>query len=255
MNIDEHAIVSPDAKLGNNVCVGPFSIIESDVTIGEGTAIASNALIAAGSRIGKNCQIFHSAVIGTIPQDLKFEGEYTTVKVGDNTVIREFCTVNRGTIDLGETVVGSNCLLMTYSHVAHDCIIGDNVILANSVNMGGHVTIDDFAIVGGLVPIHQFVRIGRHSFIGGGFRVDKNVPPYILAAGNPLKYMGLNSLGLRRRKFSRDILSKIKSTYKTIYQSGLNKSQALDQIKPEAENTPEVMEVYNFLLNSERGFI
>lgn len=255
MNIDQRAIVSPDAKLGNNVRVGPFSIIESDVIIGEGAVIASSVLIASGSRIGENCRIFHSAVIGTIPQDLKFEGEYTTVSIGNNTIIREFCTINRGTADLGTTTVGSDCLLMAYSHVAHDCILGDNVILANAVNMAGHVKIDESAIVGGMVPIHQFVHIGKHTFIGGGFRVDKDVPPYILAAGQPLGYMGLNSLGLRRRKFSRDTLSKIKSAYKIIYQSDLNMSQALAKIKTDAENTPEVMDIYSFLLSSGRGSI
>lgn len=255
MNIDKHAIVSPEAEIDDNVTVGPFSVIESDVHIGAGTTIGSNALIAAGSRIGKNCNVFHGVVIGTIPQDLKFEGEYSTCQIGDRTVIREYCTINRGTKESDTTTVGPNCLIMAYVHIAHDCVIGDSVILANAVNMAGHVSIDDFAIIGGVVPIHQFVRIGKHSFIGGGFRVDKDVPPYILAAGQPLKYVGLNSVGLRRRKFSREQLRKIKSAYKAIYFSDKNTSQALEYLKKNEEQTSELEEIYHFVKNSDRGII
>lgn len=255
MNIDKNAVVSPDAELADDVEVGPFSIIDSDVQIGSGTTIASSVLIAPGTRIGKNCRIFHSAVIGTIPQDLKFEGEYTTVWIGDGTVVREFCTINRGTKDLNKTEVGSNCLLMAYVHVAHDCVIGENVILANAVNMAGHVSVDDNAIVGGIVPIHQFVRIGKHTFIGGGFRVDKDVPPYILAADQPLSYKGLNVVGLRRGKFDRKTIAAIKSAYKIIYLSNFNRTQALERLKPVADKTPEVMEIYNFVQGSNRGII
>jgi UDP-N-acetylglucosamine acyltransferase len=253
--IDSHAIVSPKAELAGDVEVGPFTIIEPDVIIDSGSRLASCALIASGTRIGKNCTIFHSTVIGTVPQDLKFEGEYTTVQIGDNTIIREFCTVNRGTKSTGQTIIGSNCLLMTYSHVAHDCHIGNNVILANSVNLAGHIIIEDYVAIGGVVPIHQFVRIGKHSFIGGGFRVDRDVPPYILAAGYPLKYMGLNVVGLRRRNFSSETIAAIKSTYRIIYQSNLNRSQALEQIKNSKLKTPEIDDIYYFISQSERGII
>jgi len=253
--IDSRAVVSPKAEIAEDVEIGPFSIIEADVIIESGTRISSCSLIASGSRIGKNCSISHGAVIGTLPQDLKFGGEYTTVQIGENTVIREFCTINRGTKATHITFVGSHCLLMIYSHIAHDCHIGNNVILANSVNMGGHVVIEDYVIVGGVVPIHQFVRIGKHSFIGGGFRVDRDVPPYILAAGYPLKYMGLNIVGLKRRNFSKESLAAIKSAYRLIYQANLNRSQALEQIKNSDLKTPEVDDIYNFIINSERGII
>lgn len=255
MKIHKYAIVSSDAEIEAEVSVGPFTVVESDVQIGSGTIIDSNVLIAPGSRIGKNCHIFHGAVIGTIPQDLKFEGEYTTLKIGDHTTIREYCTINRGTKESGTTIVGSNCLLMAYVHIAHDCVIGSNVILANAVNMAGHVSIDDYATVGGIVPIHQFVRIGKHSFIGGGFRVDKDVPPYILAAGQPLKYMNLNIVGLRRRNFPRELINKIKSVYKLIYQSNMNTSQALELLKNEQEQIPELKEIYQFIEKSDRGII
>ena len=255
MQIDKYAVVSPDAEIDSDVIIGPFSVIQSDVQIGSGTIIDSNVLIAPGSRSGKNCHIFHGAVIGTIPQDLKFEGEYTTLKIGDYTTIREFCTLNRGTKESGTTIVGSNCLIMSYVHIAHDCVIGNNVILANVVNMAGHVSIDDYVIIGGIVPIHQFVRIGKHSFIGGGFRVDRDVPPYILAAGQPLKYMSLNNVGLRRRNFPRELINKIKSAYKLIYQSNMNTSQALEILKSNEEQIPEIKEIYQFIEKSNRGII
>ncbi len=255
MEIDKRAIVSPDAEIADDVIIGPYSIIESDVKIGSGTRIESCAVIASGSRIGKNCRIFHSAVIGTIPQDLKFEGEYTTVQIGDGTIIREFCTINRGSKVLNTTIVGSNCLIMAYAHIAHDCVIGNNVIIANAVNMGGHVSIDDFASVGGVVAIHQFVRIGKHSFVGGGFRAIQDVPPYILAAGYPLNFEGLNVVGLRRKKIGRETLSILKNAYKIIYQSGLNTSQALEKIKNIEKQTPELKYIYDFISNSIRGII
>ena len=255
MRIDKRAIVSHDAELADDVTVGSFTIIEPDVHIDSGTSIASNVLIAQGSRVGKNCHIFHGAVIGTIPQDLKFKGEYTTVHIEDKTIVREYCTINRGTAESEKTIVGSQCLLMAYVHIAHDCVIGNNVILANAVNMAGHVSIDDYATVGGMVPIHQFVHIGKHSFIGGGFRVDKDVPPYILAAGNPLKYTGLNSIGLRRRQFSKETMAQIKSAYKVIYHSNMNTSQAIEQVKSDGKQTPEINEICQFIENSSRGII
>ncbi|MFC1477421.1 acyl-ACP--UDP-N-acetylglucosamine O-acyltransferase [candidate division KSB1 bacterium] len=255
MRIDERAVIHPEASLADDIHVGPFSIIEQDVIIESGTKIESNVVIASGSRIGQNCRIFPGAVIGTIPQDLKFEGELTTVHIGNNTTVREYCTINRGTKESGKTVVGDDCLLMAYVHVAHDCVLGDHVILANAVNMAGHVSIDDWVIIGGLVPIHQFVRIGTHAFIGGGFRVDKDVPPYVMAAGQPLEYKGLNSIGLRRRNFSPALREKIKSVYRTIYRQGLNKSQALEQLGAEAEEVPEIQEIYRFIKGSERGLM
>jgi UDP-N-acetylglucosamine acyltransferase len=255
VRIDPNAIVDNSAEIGDEVEIGPFSIIESDVIIGSGTKIASNVLIASGTRIGNNCEIHHGAVLGTIPQDLKFQGEKTTLAVGDNTVIREYATLNRGTQNRGKTVVGQNCLIMAYAHVAHDCLIGNHVILANAVNMAGHVTIDDYANIGGLVPIHQFVRVGAHTFVGGGYRIPKDIPPYILASGEPLAYAGLNTVGLTRRGFSSETLKNIKKAYRILYKSNLNVSQALEQIKTELELTPEIQNIIEFVESSDRGII
>ncbi len=249
------AIVDPRAELGENVEIGPYAVIEENVVIGDGTWIGPHVLVARGARIGRNCKIHKGAVLGTEPQDLKFEGEETTLEIGDNTVIREFCTLNRGTKDRWKTRIGSNCLLMAYVHVAHDCILGDNLILANAVNMGGHVVIGDYAGIGGMVPIHQFVRIGRHAFIGGGYRVPKDVPPFILAAGEPLRYAGVNRVGLRRRGFSSESIDRIRDVYRIIYQSNLNVSQALMRIKDEFPLEGEVKEVVEFIETSERGIV
>lgn len=249
------AIVDKNAELHESVQVGPFSIIEADVIIDAGTTISSNTVLSSGTRIGKNCRIFNGAVLGTVPQDLKFGDEKTTLEIGDNTTIREFCTLNRGTEHSFKTVVGSNCLFMSYVHVAHDCIIGNNVILANAVNMAGHVQIEDYVGIGGMDPIHQFVRIGRHSFLGGGRRVDRDVPPYILAAGDPMTYEGLNSIGLRRRGFDKDVLMQLKRVYRTIYRSNLNVTQALTKIKEEFELIPEIKVVIEFIESSKRGII
>lgn len=254
-HIHQTAIVDPDASLGKNVVVGPYAIIEKNTVIGDGTAIASHALIASGSRIGADCRIAHGAVVGTVPQDLKFDGEETLLSIGDRTTIREFATLNRGTVDHGETTVGSDCLIMAYAHVAHDCVIGNHVILANSVNLAGHVTIDDYAIVGGMTPVHQFVHIGQHVFIGGGFRVPKDVPPYILAGNEPLRFTGLNSVGLRRRNFAPEVIVKLKQTYRTLFRSGLNVSQALEKLSSEPDMIPEVKAVIDFIKNSQRGII
>lgn len=255
IQIDAKAVVNKAAEIGDHVSIGPFSIIEDNVTIGSGTKIASHVLIAAGTRIGKNCQIYHGAVLGTIPQDQKFQGEETTLEVGDGTVVREFATLNRGTQDRWKTIIGRNALIMAYVHVAHDCIIGNHVILANSVNMAGHVVIEDYANIGGLVPIHQFVRIGTHAFIGGGYRIHKDVPPYIMASGEPLSYGGLNTIGLTRRGFANETLVNIKKAYKILYKSNLNVSQALAKIKTEVESTPEVQNIIKFVENSQRGII
>ena len=254
-NIHPTAIVDPKAELGDGVTVGPYAIIQGDVIIGENTQIDSHVLIHSGTRMGKKCRVSKGAVLGTDPQDLKYAGEKTTLEIGDETTIREFCTLNRGSAHRFKTEIGSNCLLMAYVHVAHDCIIGDNVILANAINMGGHVTIESYAAVGGMSPIHQFVKIGSHAFIGGGLRVNKDVPPYILAAGEPIRYAGINRVGLTRKGFPSEILEKIRQAYKLVYRSGLNVTQAVQKIKEAEELIPEVEKIVNFIEASERGII
>ena len=253
--IDSHAIVSPKAQLGENVSVGPFSIIEPDVIIGDGTSIASHTLIAHGTRIGKECAIHHGAVLGTIPQDLKFHGEMTTLEIGDHTVIREYATLNRGTHERNKTNVGSHCFLMAYSHIAHDCSIGNHVILANAVNMGGHVQIEDNVVIGGIVAIHQFSHIGCHAMIGGGFRVTKDVPPYVLAGSEPLSFNGLNIIGMKRRNFTQKTIDMVESAYKFIYASQLNVSQAIEKIKSDLPLTEEIKHIVDFNEKSKRGII
>jgi UDP-N-acetylglucosamine acyltransferase len=255
MKIHKTAIVFPKAEIGNNVEIGPYSIIENDVVIQDNTKILSNVLIASGTRIDKNCKIFHGAVLGTIPQDLKFAGEKTTLEIGSDTVIREYATLNRGTVDRRKTVIGSNCFIMAYAHIAHDCMIGNNVIIANAVNMAGHITIEDYVGIGGMVPIHQFVKIGTQTFIGGGYRVPKDVPPYILAAGEPLRYAGLNSVGLNRRGIRKDVQSALKKAYRYIYRSNLNLNEALDKIEQEIDPFDEIKHLVSFIKHSERGII
>ena len=249
------ALIDPKAELADDVEVGPFTIIEHDVQIDSGTVIGPDVLLAHGARIGKNVVIHKGAVIATVPQDLKFGQEITQAYVGDRTTVREYVTINRGTVNRGKTTIGSDCLLMTYSHVAHDCDVEDKVILANSVNLAGHVHIEESVIIGGLVPLHQFVRVGRHSFIAGGTRVPKDVPPYILAANEPLRYSGLNSIGLRRRGFSAETMAAVKHAYKLIYLSDLNVSQGLGRIKDEMEILPEIQHIIDFIESSERGII
>lgn len=254
-NIHPTALVDPGAQLGENVSVGPFSIINNDVVIGDDTTIASHVFIQSGTRMGKKCRVFSGAVLGTDPQDLKYAGEKTTLEIGDETMMREFCTLNRGSSHRKKTVIGKKCLIMAYVHVAHDCIIGDNVILANAVNMAGHVTIEEFVSIGGLTPIHQFVKIGRHAFVGGGLRVSQDIPPYILAAGEPIQYAGINKIGLSRRGFSAEAMAHIKNAYKLIYRSGLNTTQALQQVESAMELTREVQYIVDFIKSSERGII
>ncbi len=254
--IDPRAAVGNNAQIGENVTVGPFAVIEDGAVVGDGCKIAAHATITKWARLGKDVRVFSGAVIGSDPQDLKFEGEETTMEVGDRTVIREFATLNRGTHESGSSSVGEDCLLMAYTHVAHDCHLGNRVILANSVNMAGHVTIEDWVGIGGMVPIHQFTRLGQHAFIGGGWRVPQDVPPYILAAGEPITYRGVNSIGLRRRGFSNETINTIKHAYRIIYRSQLNVKQALQRIKDEMEMTPEVQTIVNFIENdSERGIV
>ena len=209
----------------------------------------------AGARLGAGVRVFHGAALGGEPQDLKFGGERTELFIGDKTVIREFVTVSRGTNATKMTTIGSNCLLMAYAHVAHDCVIGDNVILVNSVNLAGHVEVEDYAILGGVLPVHQFVRIGRHCMVGGGLRVPKDVPPYILAGGQPLRYFGLNAVGLRRRGFSTETRMALKKAYGILFQSRLNISAAVDRIQAELGGVPEVQHVLEFVAKSKRGLL
>ena len=253
--IHPSAIVDKDSIIGNNVEVGPFSIIEKNVSIGDNTKISSNVLIKENSAIGSDCNIFKGAVIGEIPMDLKFEGEDSSLKIGDRTTVREFCTLHRGTKDKKITKIGSDCLLMSYVHIAHDVIVGNNVIVSISVNIAGHAEVDDYAIIGGCTPVHQFCKIGKHAFIGGGRLILQDIPPYILATGEPLKFAGINSVGLRRRKFSLSSRTQIKKAYNLIYQSGLNLSQAIAKIKSNFENTDEINTILEFIKRSDRGLI
>src|SRR5210317_1520122 len=253
--IHQMSSIHADAKLADGVEVGPFTTISEDVVIGENTWIGPNVTIMAGARIGANCRIFPGAVISAIPQDLKFDGESTTVEIGDRTTIRECVTINRGTKAFGKTVIGSDCLIMAYVHIAHDCIIGNHVILVNSVALAGHVEIGDWAIISGLSAVHQFVKIGAHAMIGGGAMVRKDVPPYITAAGEPLAYAGVNSVGLKRRNFAQEDIHEIQNLYRTMYQSGMNISQAVNQIKETHPNRPLADSILSFIEQSDRGLI
>ena len=253
--ISPTALIDPSAKLGEDVYVCPYSIIEKDVIISNGTWIDAHVHIKPLTTIGKNCKIFHGAVIGEIPQDLKFEGEKSELIIGESTTIREFCTLNRGTKDTGKSEIGSHCLLMAYVHVAHDCVIGNYSILANGVQLGGHVEIGNHVTIGGVTPVHQFCKIGDYSFTGGGLRIVQDVPPYILAMGEPLKFSGLNAVGLQRKNFPPEARKQIKQAYRYIYQSDLNRSQAVSQIKKTFNDVPEIDSIVDFIENSDRGLI
>ncbi len=249
------AIVDAHARLADSVTVGPYAIIHADVRIDEGTSIGSHCLIDDGARIGKNVRVHHGSVVATPPQDLKYAGEPTETFIGDNTEIREFVTINRGTTATRKVTVGSNCLLMAYSHVAHDCVLGDNIILANSVQLGGHTVIGDYAILGGLVGVHQFSHIGAHVMIGSQSRIVKDIPPYALVGEEPVKFIGLNRVGLKRRGFSANAIARIDQAYDTIYYSGMNVSQALLHLRKSPEITPEVETILSFIENSSRGIV
>jgi UDP-N-acetylglucosamine acyltransferase len=249
------AYVHPDAKIADNVVIEPFVSIDHDVQIGEGTRIGSSVTILPGTRIGKNCKIFPGAVIGAIPQDLKFKGEYTTVEIGDNTTIREFVTINRGTAARTKTTVGNNCLIMAYVHIAHDCRVGNHVILVNNTQLAGEVIVDDWAIISGMTAIHQFCHIGTHVMISGGSLVRKDVPPFIKAGREPLSYVGINSIGLRRRNYNNEKIREVQEIYRYIYQKGLNTAQAVEIIEAEMPATPERDEVLLFVKDSKRGII
>lgn len=247
--------IHPNAKIGKNVVIESFTTIYDNVEIGEGTWIGPNVTIFEGARIGKNCKIFPGAVISAIPQDLKFKGEETTTEIGDNTTIREFVTINRGTVDRYKTVVGSNCLLMAYVHIGHDSIIGNNCILANCVNVAGHVELEDYVVIEGVVGLQQFVKVGRHAFIAAGSNVRKNVPPFVKAAREPLSYVGVNSVGLRRRGFSSDSVMLIEDIYRSIYVRGLNLTNAVRVIEQEAPQSEEKNIILKFIEESTKGMI
>lgn len=249
------ADIHPDAKIGEGVKIGPFSTIHADVEIGDGTVIESNVVIMDGARIGKDCRIFPGAVISAIPQDLKFAGEVTTVEIGDRTTIRECVTINRGTVDRYKTSVGSDSLLMAYTHLGHDTVVGNHCILANAANIAGHVVIEDYAILEGVVAVQQFVRIGTHSFIAGGSLVRKNVPPYVKAAREPLSYAGVNTVGLRRRGFATETISKIEDAYRYIYIRNKNLEKAMGDIRENLEITEEIQGIMDFIQGSDRGII
>ncbi len=248
-------IIHPEAKIGKDVVVEAFSTISADVVIGDGTWIGPNVTIMDGARIGKNCKIFPGAVVSGIPQDLKFKGEKTIAEIGDNTIIRECVTVNRGTASKGKTVVGSNTMLMAYVHVAHDCHIGNNCILVNSVGLAGEIEVGDFAIIGGMSAVHQFCRIGAHSMVGGASRVRKDIPPYVLASRDPLQYVGVNAIGLRRRNFSAQTISMIQEIFRLLYSKGLNTSQSLEKILNDFPPEPERDLILDFVRSSSRGII
>jgi UDP-N-acetylglucosamine acyltransferase len=249
------AFIHQGAKIAKNVVVEPFVTINNNVEIGEGTWIGPNVTIMEGARIGKNCKIFPGTVIAAEPQDLKFEGEDSLAIIGDNTTIRENVTVNRGTKASGQTVVGKHCLLMANAHVAHDCIVGDHAIIVNNVALAGHVEIGEWAILGGLSAVHQFVKIGRHSMISGGTLVRKDVPPFVKAAKEPIQYVGVNSIGLRRRGFDVDKINQIQDIYRVVFQKMKNITNALEFIEAEMSVSPERDEIIEFIKNSPRGII
>ncbi len=247
------AYIHPEAKIADNVVIEPFVTIYKNVEIGEGTWIGPNVTIMEGARIGKGCKIFPGAVISGIPQDLKFDGEETTAEIGDYTTIRECVTINRGTKDRWKTVVGKNCLIQAYSHIAHDCVVGDNCIFSNSSTLAGHITVGDYVVLAGMVAVHQFVSIGSHSFIAGGTLVRKDVPPFVKAAREPIAYVGINSVGLRRRGFSSEEINEIQDIYRTLFVKHNNLSKALGIIETEYNPTEIRDEILDFIRSSNRG--
>jgi len=253
MQIHSTAIVSKKAKLGQGVCVGPYSLISDNVSIGDNTVIGSHCVVEGNTTIGANCHIFTGAVVGSQPQDLKFKGEKVFLEIGDNNIIREYCTLNPGTEEGGKTIVGSNNLFMAYSHIAHDCRVGSYCVLANSGTLAGHVTIEDRAVVGGLVAIHQFVRVGRLSIIGGCSKVVQDIPPYSTCDGHPALVFGLNLVGLRRNNVSKDSMHALDKAYKLLFNSGLLVKHALEKVEKEVNLTPEVSHLIDFVKTSERG--
>ena len=249
------AQVASSAHLGDQVEIGPYAIIEEDTVLGDGTTVGAYAIVARYSTLGKQCRVYPYASVGSEPQDLKFKGEKTTLEIGDRCTIREYVTLNRGTLDSGKTVIGSDCLFMANAHVGHDSRVGNRVILANSVALGGHVVLGDWVIIGGLTPVHQFCKLGDHAMVGGGFRVVKDVPPYVLAGQEPLVFEGLNAVGLRRRGLTREAMDELDKAFALLYRSNLNVSQAVARIKEELPSTPEVQNLLGFIASSKRGII
>lgn len=255
MEIHSTAIVDPRAELAEGVKIGPYAIISRDVTIGANTEIMAHTFVHPYTSIGSGCRIFPSASIGAEPQDLKFGGEKTTLTIGDNTTIREFATLHRGTVTGGgKTVVGGNCLLMAYVHVAHDCKVGDNVIMANNLAMAGHITVEDGVFIGGMTAIHQFTRIGTHAYIGGMSRISKDVPPYMLGEGAvDFNLHGPNVIGLQRKGFSTETIAALKDAYRLICRNRRPLAQVLDEASASYPNVPEIQTLVNFFKTSERG--
>jgi UDP-N-acetylglucosamine acyltransferase len=247
--------VHPDARIGKNVHISPFVTIEADVEIGDNTWIGPNACILDGTRLGDNCKIFPGAVVGAVPQDLKYKGEHSVLEIGNNVIIREYCTLNRGTKANWTTTIKDNCLLMAYVHVAHDCVLEENVILANNVNLAGHIHIGRFAVLGGLTAVHQFVKIGDHVMVGGGSLVRKDIPPYVKAAREPISYAGINSIGLSRRGFSEETIKSIQDAYRYLFVKGYNTSQALELIEKNIPASIEKNKIMEFIRGSERGIM
>ncbi len=249
------AVVHPDARLGHDVKIGPYAIIGPNVAIGPECQIGSSVLIEGRTTIGRNNKIYHGAVIGSDPQDLKYDGEASFVEIGDNNVIREYVTIHLATEEGQTTIIGNDCLLMAYVHIAHNCVVHDHVILANAVNLAGHVDVGNWSIIGGMTPVHQFVCIGQHAFVGGGSRLAQDVPPFIRVAGNPVEVAGVNSVGLKRRGFSDKELMNLKKSYRLLYRTGLNVSQAMDRIAVDCDLDPHVEELMAFIRRSERGIV
>ena len=247
--------VHPKARIGKHVKIGPFTSISKDVEIGDGTEIGPHVTIYDGVRIGNNCRVFPGAIIGGVPQDLKYEGEDSILEIGNNVVIREYCTLNKGTMANYKTKIGDGCLLMAYVHIAHDCIVGKNCILANNVNLAGHIEIGKYAILGGLVAVHQFVKIGPYSMIGGGSLVRKDVPPFIKAAREPLSYVGVNSVGMRRRGFSNKEINHVQDIYRMLFVRGYNTTQALARIETTIKASPQRETILTFIQNADRGIM
>jgi len=249
------ANIHPNSEIAESAIIDPFVSISEDVEIGENTHIHPNVVIYDGARIGKNVTIYPGAVISAVPQDLKYQGEKTMTFIGDGSIIREYVTINKGTAAKAKTIVGKNCLIMAYSHVAHDCIVGNHIILANGVQLAGEVEVDDFAIIGGGTLVHQFCRIGKHVMTQGGLLLGKDIPPYVKSAREPASYVGVNSIGLRRRQFSNEKISYIQDIYRIIFNSGLNYKDALQKVIDTIEDSPEKEEIVNFIRTAKRGLI
>ncbi|MBI3872715.1 MAG: acyl-ACP--UDP-N-acetylglucosamine O-acyltransferase [candidate division Zixibacteria bacterium] len=249
------AIVDRSARLDVGVSIGPYAVIDGDVEIGSGSVIGIHAHVAPGARLGRNVRVFDGAAVGNPPQDLKFGGERTELLVGDRTVIREFATLNRGTSASGRTIVGADCLIMAYAHVAHDNVLGDHVILANAVQLGGHVSLGDWAIIGGGTVVHQFCKVGAHVMVGGGFRVTQDVVPYVIVGGYPLKTLSLNRVGLERRGFAEEQIAAMSQAFRIVFRAGLNMSQSLERLRTDCPDTPETRHLIEFISGAERGII